>query len=153
MSDNKGNTRALTPPEDDPEAFQRLHERQEQQPRPADVPSSPRTVLIVFDNNPNSLQFELDDDAILGRHSEGSAQQPDIDLAPYGGFPAGVSRLHVRIRRTEDHQLVLEDLNSRNGTFVDGQQLAPGEECLVGNGQSVRFGGLFGWIFFEGLKR
>src|SRR5882724_7732911 len=47
-----------------------------------------------------------------------------------------ISRKHAEIRIREDH-LLLKDLHSRNGTFVDGQPIHATE---VSQGQVVRFG-------------
>ncbi len=49
-----------------------------------------------------------------------------IGRAPQNEIPidvAGVSRFHCQIRR-QDGQLILEDLNSTNGTYVGGQPIA-----------------------------
>lgn len=111
---------------------------------------TPNTVLIIFAENPKALQFELETVATIGRRSD-KGDQPDVDVAPYGGFPAGVSRLHARLHRN-DQGVFLEDLESRNGTFLDGERLPPNQMFKVRNGQSVRMGGLLGWVYFEGIK-
>lgn len=51
----------------------------------------------------------------------------------------GVSRRHAVIKNRED-QYFLEDLDSKNGTFVDGQQLKPKERVLLTDGVTLRFG-------------
>lgn len=105
-------------------------------------------VLIVFADNPKALQFELINSVIIGRRSESGAQ-PDVDLAPFGGFPAGVSRLHARLTRTP-HGVLLEDLGSRNGTYLNGERLERGKEVLVTSGQSLGLADLYGWVYFGG---
>jgi hypothetical protein len=120
------------------------------QPVPAEMPRSGDAVLIIFADHPNALQFDLLDQVTLGRRSE-AGDQPDVDLAPYGGFPAGVSRLHVKLHRV-DNQIMMEDLGSRNGSYIGDDRLDPGKKVLVTNGQAIRFGGLNGWIYFEGIK-
>lgn len=108
---------------------------------------SPNAVLIIFESSPKTLQFDLIDNVTIGRRSE-TGQQPDIDVAPFGGFPAGVSRLHTRLHRV-DKNIIIEDLASRNGTFLDDVQVKPGELIPIRNGQSFRMGALRGWIYFE----
>jgi FHA domain-containing protein len=49
-----------------------------------------------------------------------------------------VSRHHAVIERSDDGRVVLRDLDSRNGTFVDGVRLS-GSRVLSG-GESLRFG-------------
>ncbi len=57
--------------------------------------------------------FALDrDSAILGRH-------PDCDIVLDSG---AVSRQHARIQRT-DNKFFIEDMQSRNGTYVNGRQI------------------------------
>lgn len=50
----------------------------------------------------------------------------------------GISRTHARIGRKEAGCFV-EDLNSRNGTFVNDQVLNPREGCILQPGDRVRF--------------
>ena len=121
------------------------------QPQESEAPvRSPNTVLMIFAENPKALQFELETHVTIGRRSD-KGEQPEVDVAPYGGFPAGVSRLHVRLYRN-DQGVFIEDLESRNGTYLDGERLPPNQIIRVRNGQSIRMGGLHGWIYFEGLK-
>ena len=50
-----------------------------------------------------------------------------------------VSRIHARIRKEgEDYRLM--DMNSRNGTFVNGRPLETGEEYCLKTGDKVAFG-------------
>jgi hypothetical protein len=50
-----------------------------------------------------------------------------------------VSRRHFRLSR-EGARLVVEDLNSLNGTFVDGRTLKPFEPAVLAAGQSLEVG-------------
>ena len=50
----------------------------------------------------------------------------------------GVSRLHAMIVR-DDSGYKVEDLNSTNGTWVNGKQLAPRVPCVLHEGDKVRF--------------
>jgi len=77
----------------------------------------------------------------LGRSTEGQPILPDVDLAPYQAYTRGVSRLHALIKRGID-DVVLVDLQSGNGTFVNGKRLVPDEECVLSNGDVVSLGGL-----------
>ena len=51
---------------------------------------------------------------------------------------SGVSRSHARITR-EDDQYYIEDLNSRNGTYVNGKLLPYKQKCPVKPGDHLRF--------------
>ena len=50
-----------------------------------------------------------------------------------------VSRLHAELKVTDDNMEVV-DLGSTNGTFVNGEQLAPNLLCLLQSGDELYFG-------------
>ena len=52
-----------------------------------------------------------------------------------------VSRRHASIERTASGYAIV-DLNSRAGTFVNGNRIIPGEQCPIRNGDRVSFGNL-----------
>ena len=58
-----------------------------------------------------------------------------------------VSRVHSKIRRIQG-EYYLTDLNSRNGTFVNGRMLQAGEEYLLQDQDEVRFADL-SYIFLK----
>lgn len=50
-----------------------------------------------------------------------------------------VSRMHAKIEKHEG-RYVLTDLNSTNGTFVNGLQMIPNEQVEIERGDEIRFG-------------
>lgn len=64
---------------------------------------------------------------------------PDIDLGPYGGSKAGVSRRHARLIY-HNHRWYVEDLVSTNGTFVNGAKIAPHNMMPLEDGDVIRCG-------------
>jgi pSer/pThr/pTyr-binding forkhead associated (FHA) protein len=84
----------------------------------------------------------------LGRVSEGQPVMPDIDLGPYQAFTHGVSRLHAVIRRGVN-DVLLSDLASANGTFINGQRLPADEERALAHGDVVSLGSLKLQILFK----
>ncbi|XP_038902005.1 zeaxanthin epoxidase, chloroplastic [Benincasa hispida] len=52
---------------------------------------------------------------------------------------ATVSALHARIKNQEDRLLVI-DLDSTNGTFIDDKRLNPGVVAAVSSGNCITFG-------------
>ncbi len=51
-----------------------------------------------------------------------------------------VSRVHARIYKGEEGCIEIRDLDSTNGTFINGTRLAPNEKRRVQRGDEVRFG-------------
>jgi hypothetical protein len=77
----------------------------------------------------------------LGRSAEGQPIVPDVDLSPYNAYANGVSRLHAVIKLIQD-QIVLVDLGSSNGTYLNGNRLLPYDETSVSHGDVVYLGKL-----------
>lgn len=82
--------------------------------------------LEALNGSQTGRHYELDKSiAILGRH-------PDCEIILDSG---AVSRQHAKIRRDGD-RFVIEDLKSRNGTFVNGHLLA--EPQKLTDGEMIR---------------
>lgn len=74
--------------------------------------------------------FVIEEDSFL---LGGRNEQADGQLSA-----SGVSRNHARIIK-EDDQYYIEDLNSRNGTYLNGELLAYKQKCPVNPGDHLRF--------------
>jgi len=77
----------------------------------------------------------------LGRVSEGQPIMPDIDLSPYQAYASGVSRLHAVVKR-DGPRVVLMDLGSANGTYINGKRLTTNIEQVLNHGDIVALGKL-----------
>ena len=77
----------------------------------------------------------------LGRLSEGQPIMPDIDLTPYQAYASGVSRLHVVVKR-ETNRIIIMDLGSSNGTYLNGRRLNPHAEETLNHGDVIALGKL-----------
>ena len=53
-----------------------------------------------------------------------------------------VSRVHARIYKGEEGGILIRDLNSTNGTFINGTRLEPNEKKRVQRGDEIRFGNM-----------
>jgi len=80
-------------------------------------------------------------EVIIGREDPVSGIFPEIDLVPHGGEEAGVSRRHARVF-VQGSQLMIEDLNSTNYTYVNQQRLTPGQPYPLKDGDELRMGRL-----------
>ena len=87
------------------------------------------------------LQFSEQKEFTLGRLSENQPIEPDVDLSPYKAFDNGVSRLHAVIRFNEG-KVVLLDLGSSNGSYVNGIRVTPNVEYPLRHGDIVALGKL-----------
>ena len=77
----------------------------------------------------------------LGRVGEAQPIMPDIDLTPYQAYASGVSRLHAVIKR-EHEQVYVMDLDSSNGTYLNGKRLQPNSMQALSHGDMLSLGKL-----------
>jgi pSer/pThr/pTyr-binding forkhead associated (FHA) protein len=78
---------------------------------------------------------------IVGREDPVSGIFPEIDLEAHDGMNAGVGRQHAKIT-AQGGQILLEDLGSVNGTFINKQKVLPSQPKPLNNGDELRFGKL-----------
>ncbi len=76
---------------------------------------------------------------VIGREDPVSGIFPDIDLDPHGGHEAGVGRRHAQLV-LQGGQILLEDLDSVNGTVINKVKLLPHKPQPLQHGDEVRFG-------------
>jgi hypothetical protein len=100
----------------------------------------------VYETRPQRSDHEI----VIGRGTEGSAITPDIDLGDKSGADLGVSRMHLAIRYDTDHQTVLvTDLGSANGSFINGQRMLSKEVRVLRHGDELRLGKLVMVVSFR----
>ena len=90
------------------------------------------------------------DEFTLGRVSDGQPIMPDIDLSAYQAYACGVSRLHTILRRTGS-RVVIMDLGSANGTYLNGKRLNPNQEQNIAHGDIIALGKLKMQILLKNL--
>ena len=76
---------------------------------------------------------------VIGRADSTTDEQPDLDLSPHDAYRHGISREHAVLIPTTD-ALFLVDLDSTNGTWVNGGYLEPGHRHALTPGDRVEFG-------------
>jgi pSer/pThr/pTyr-binding forkhead associated (FHA) protein len=87
-------------------------------------------VLIVVTEEAAGETIDVNGDAVLGREGEG---------CPELGDDPKLSRRHARLARDAGGAIVVEDLGSTNGTFVNDTRiegiapLRPGDRVRFGN--------------------
>lgn len=107
-------------------------------------PGSPHTDQIegkfILRRTGDVINLNLEkSELLIGRTDITRSNFPEIDLVPFGGEKAGVSRKHAHLV-AQGSQLFVQDLNSTNFTFINDQRLEPGKSYLLNSGDKVRFG-------------
>ena len=87
-------------------------------------------------------------EVLIGRRDTASGVAPDLDLTPHEALSKGVSRIHAALRRGDD-VLSIVDLDSANGTYLNGQRLAAHQPRLLRDGDKIRLGKLVMHIYFK----
>ncbi len=92
--------------------------------------------LIVLAGGPAGMMYQLPSDTkmTIGRGLEADIRMED----------EGVSREHAQVTGSSDGNPILEDLDSRNGTFVNGiqiqrQELKDGDKIQIGSISILKF--------------
>jgi len=91
-------------------------------------------------NNGEPIALRKEQQVILGRGDETLAE-PMVDLTKYEGFVTGVSRRHAMLKAVEE-KYVLIDLNSSNGTWIDGKRILPNKPHDLPSGGVIQLGRL-----------
>lgn len=94
------------------------------------------------------LEMTTSDGYVVGRSDPVNSQYiPDVDLKDCDAAEHGVSRRHAAIVTLND-EICLVDLNSSNGTFVNGQKLRPDYPQVLQDEDKLRFGTLYALVSF-----
>jgi len=104
--------------------------------------ANPAALRLHVRGEPEALDVVVDETPLaLGRRDTDSGVEPGIDFGPYGARRHGVSRHHADLFSI-DGAVYVEDLGSRNGTFVNGERIAPYVEHRLFDGDWLRLGKL-----------
>jgi len=92
------------------------------------------------------ITISLERPLIIGRSDTGSTDV-DVDLSPYNAAALGVSRHHMTLELLRKTVMVT-DLGSTNGTFLNEQRLLPQQRRVVRDNDELRLGKLVLHIYF-----
>jgi hypothetical protein len=87
-------------------------------------------------------------DIVMGRRDPLADNNPDLDLTPYAGYQMGISRRHATLRLRDKH-LEICDLDSKNGTRVNGQKVSAHAPQLLKHGDEIRLGTMIIRLYFQ----
>ncbi len=98
----------------------------------------PGDLSFILEKKQTPIFLYTVSEIILGRFFDES-ENSNLDLDHYGAGAAGVSRRHARIVRIND-QFVFEDLNSTNGSWLNGRRVPSGTTFPLMSGDQIWLG-------------
>jgi len=133
--ENKG-TETLKEDEIDYDSYAQMSR---QMPASLAEPVQPVTLQFIITEQHRTIETDLEREIIIGRTDTASTAFPTVDLSVTGPMAKSVSRRHARIIK-RDREIVLEDLGSTNGTFINDKKLAPFLPVTLNTGDQLHFG-------------
>ncbi len=105
------------------------------------VPNPPpwRVIFQAFGPAPATIGLDVRQALVIGRVDPEVDEQPDLDLSPHQALEHGVSRQHA-VLIPEQEALYLVDMESTNGTWVNGAYLKPGHRYPLAAGDQIELG-------------
>jgi pSer/pThr/pTyr-binding forkhead associated (FHA) protein len=98
----------------------------------------PGDICFILEKNQTPIVSHNVSETILGRFFD-ELENGNLDLDPHGAGAAGVSRRHARIIRINE-QFIFEDLNSTNGSWLNGQRISAGTTYPLTCGDQIWLG-------------
>jgi pSer/pThr/pTyr-binding forkhead associated (FHA) protein len=108
-------------------------------------------IVLRVEGESSPLVFEVTKGGlILGRADLDERIFPDIDFSPFDAAELGVSRRHARlVLNTSTHEVEIFDMNSTNGTYVNGERLVGRAQRYLNHGDRVRLGKLMFQFYYR----
>ena len=132
-----------------------LHDRKLQDHTPANRKSVSTGGIancqLMFDSSGALFEFPMppkSSPVYVGRKAEYTDNATNIDLTHFNAYDSGVSRTHARFERA-GKRLFLRDLNSTNGTRLNGKRLTPMDVHEIHHGDKIEFGRLSAQFYIK----
>ncbi|NWG18355.1 MAG: FHA domain-containing protein [Chloroflexi bacterium] len=118
-------------------------------PLQAIAPESRRNSVVLFVGGHGDVPIPLvvTQAVSFGRAGSTGSLKNHVDLTRYDAVNYGVSRLHM-ILHNKDGKFMVEDLDTVNGTYINGDPIQPRQPTPVKNGDEIRLGQLRIYIYF-----
>ncbi|HEU5012477.1 MAG TPA: FHA domain-containing protein [Roseiflexaceae bacterium] len=100
---------------------------------------------LVIQSDGTEVALPNKSNVIIGRADPASQFFPDVDLDRFDALNHGVSRRHASVQ-IQSGQIVIQDLDTANGTAINRQPLAPHQPEPIHDGDELRFGKLVATI-------
>jgi CheY-like chemotaxis protein len=95
----------------------------------------------------STIQVRVSEMMTIGRADPDRDITPDINLSPYSAHMLGVSRKHAMIS-ARDNSITIKDLDSANGTRLNGFALKPNMPYRLRHGDEITFGRMTVQVLF-----
>lgn len=108
----------------------------------------PDRLRVVFPDKSVKVFNSLHPQLVIGRRTQNNYGQVDVDMSPFDDGVQGVSRIHAVIV-PETSGLVIKDMQSTNGTFINSRKLMPVQPYPLADGDNIKVGNLRIELYFE----
>lgn len=105
-------------------------------------------LILHVDSVESPIMLQIRREVVLGRVTEQAEDVTYLNLTPYGADDLGVSRRHARLLR-DQKAVYLTDLNSTNGTRLNGEVLPSSVEKRLHDGDEITLGKLKLYVYFK----
>lgn len=110
----------------------------------------PEIYFVMPDGSEHAI--DLEQDVVIGRQPRPDDPPVTLDLETYDGHELGVSRHHCMMKKINGN-LILVDLDSINGTFLNGDRAIPLKRYNIKDGDTITIGRLTLEIRFQSRRR
>jgi pSer/pThr/pTyr-binding forkhead associated (FHA) protein len=108
--------------------------------RPSENSNIPLKIFFVMPDG-SEAAVGTDKEIVIGRQARPDDPPVTLDLESFDGHELGVSRQHCMMKVLND-KLILVDLDSINGTFVNGKRAKPLKRYPLVDGDTISIGRL-----------
>jgi len=107
----------------------------------------PQSIKFLVRENGGILHVPARNAIVIGRR--GSTTRVDVDLADFDAKVLGISRNHAVIE-VQENRVLVRDLNSVNGSFLNGDPLDPMRGYEIEHCDTLKLGRMHLQVFFIG---
>jgi ribosomal protein L37E len=105
------------------------------------------SVILQFLPTGACVSLALEHPVVMGR-GLGPEVDKMLDLTDFQGLLYGVSRQHCKLER-RGTRLMVSDLGSTNGTYLNSKRLPPFQDQMIGHGDRLILGALHIMVMFS----
>ena len=106
---------------------------------------------LMFDRGGAFFEFPMAPKSLpvgIGRLKDSPENSKTIDLSNFNAYDSSVSRSHARLERAGT-RLFVRDLNSTNGTRINGKRIIPMNVHEIHHGDKIGFGRLSAFFYIK----